>query len=104
MEYSAYYTDEAIQSIIESVSSDRVLTHIEHLRELLQTTPELGRVYDPEYPASRPPFECRVIAVPDSPFSLYYVVDEDAQEVIIFHIENQRMDPTERFAYHVMNW
>lgn len=101
---SAYYTTEAIQVIAEQVYSEQVLEKMEHLRALLETAPELGRVYDPAYPAAKPPFECRVLAVPDSPFALYYVVDEEHEEIIIFHAENPRMDPEERFAYAVMPW
>lgn len=104
MAYSVHYTQEAREFILTNVRSKKVHERIKKFRDMLKELPELGRAYDPEYPASRPPFECRVLAVPDSPFALYYVVDEEHEEIIIFHVENQRMDPEERFAYAVVPW
>ena len=41
---------------------------------------------------------CRWIAIPDTPFTIYYVIDYDADEVRVFYIEHQRMNPMGRFS------
>ena len=63
--------------------------------DLLSTTPYLGGRYDPSYEAARPPFECRVTYA--GAYGLYYSVDEDAREVYLRYVENQRMNPARRF-------
>ena len=37
--------------------------------------------------------ECRYVAVPGTPFTLYYAADERAKTVSVFSIEHQRMNP-----------
>ena len=36
--------------------------------------------------------------IPDTPFTIYYVIDYDADEVRVFYIEHQRMNPMGRFS------
>ena len=62
---------------------------------LLDTLPEIGRVYDPDYEAMRLPFEVRIAHA--GRYDAYYVVDEGEQTVIVFAIENQRKNPLNRF-------
>lgn len=62
--------------------------------ELLDTVPEIGRVYDPEYPASRPHAPVRVTCA--GRYGIYYTVHEDAHEVIVINIEDQRRNPLNR--------
>ena len=35
---------------------------------------------------------------PTPPFTIYYVIDYDADEVRVFYIEHQRMNPMGRFS------
>lgn len=96
--WKAYYTHAAITFIKENVTSKRIACKLFEYRELLECFPDLGNSYEPTYPAARPPFPCRVAAVPDTPFSIYYLKDEDAKQAVIFAIEFQRTDPNVRFA------
>lgn len=100
--WSVFYTQRAIDFIIDNVDSERVANKIFKYRELLESMPDLGRFYDPEYPAARPPFPCRCIAVSDTPFAIYYIKEEEARRVVIFCIEYQRVDPHARFSN--INW
>ena len=65
---------------------------------MLALFPEMGREYDPVYDAARLSIPCRWIAIPDTPFTIYYVIDYDADEVRVFYIEHQRMNPMGRFS------
>lgn len=97
--WKARYTQHAISFIKNNVTSKRVASRIFECRELLETAPNLGRVYDPEYPAARPPFPCRCLPIPDTPFTLYYLKNEQEKEVVIFSIEYQRGNPDARFSF-----
>ena len=81
--------------IEEHVYSERVLKRIETYVELLEDYPYLGAVYAPDSPAARPPAPCRHI--PDTPFTLYYAVDVEREEVEIFYIDFSAADPRGRF-------
>ncbi len=83
--------------IEEHVYSERVLKRIETYVELLEDYPYLGAVYAPDYPAARPPVPCRHIDIPDTPFTLYYAVDVEREEVEIFYIDFSAADPRGRF-------
>ena len=71
---------------------------IDRQRDMLALFPEMGREYDPVYDAARLSVPCRWIAIPDTPFTIYYVIDYDADEVRVFYIEHQRMNPMGRFS------
>ena len=106
-EWTAAYTQSAIDFILSNVTSERVASRLFECRALLETAPDLGRCYDPEYPAARPPFPCRYIPVADTPFTLYYLKDEEARSIVIFCIEYQRADPNARFSsldWAVADW
>ena len=92
------FTNDVVNYMIENVESPRVLARLEKQREMLAYFPEMGHVYCPSYEAAQPPFPCRWIAVPDTPFTLYYHYDEKEQTVVVFYMEHQREDPKNRFV------
>lgn len=92
------FSNDVVAFLMENIESPRVLSRIEQQKSMLELFPEMGRTYQPEYEAAYPSVPCRWIAVPDTPFTLYYHFDEKAQTVVIFHIEHQRMNPAERFS------
>ncbi|WP_251212400.1 hypothetical protein [Adlercreutzia murintestinalis] len=96
--WSVVYTQYAIDFISEHVESKWVLQKILEYRTLLETVPDLGRSYDPDYPAARTPFACRELPVPDTPFTLYYLKEEEERRIVIFCVEYQRADPNARFS------
>lgn len=81
------------------VSSERVFSKVEMYRELLSQYPALGAVYGPDYPAAQPPITCRQLPIPETPFTLYYAIDEDKGQVDAFYIGFKGGDPARRFAY-----
>lgn len=105
--WTAAYTQSAIDFILSKVESERVASRLFEHRALLEANPDLGQCYDPVYPAARPPFSCRFIHVSDTPFTLYYLKDDDAQSIVIFCIEYQRAEPNARFSsidWEVVDW
>ncbi len=100
--WSVAYTKHAMSFIESNVTSERVARKIFQYRELLESFPDLGRPYDPDYPAARPPFPCRQISIPDTPFTLYYLKEEDNKRIVIFTIEYDRASPNARFSR--INW
>ena len=96
--WSVFYTVSALEFISNEVSSERVARKIFEYRSLLESFPDLGRAYDPEYSAARPPFLRRCIAVPDTPFVLYYLKEEEGRRIVIFCIDYRRRDPNARFS------
>ncbi len=68
---------------------------VRKMLRVLDTVPEIGRVYDPDYPAARPPFEMRVAYA--GRYGIYYTVVEADHEVRVLFIEDQRRDPLNRF-------
>lgn len=80
------------QNVIAS-KSDR--QKVKRMLQLLDTVPEIGRVYDLDYAAARPPFDMRVTFA--GRYSIYYVVNEENHEVDVLFIEDQRRDPLNRF-------
>lgn len=91
------FSDDVVDFMIREVESERVLNQIEKQREMLSLFPEMGCVYTPYYEAAYPPFPCRWVAVPDTPFNLYYHFDVANDVVVIFYMEHQRMNPQGRF-------
>lgn len=97
--WKARYTRHAIDFIKNNVTSRRVADKIFECRALLETAPDLGRVYDPEYPAARPPFPCRCLPISDTPFTLYYLKNEREKEIVVFSVDYQRGNPNTRFSF-----
>lgn len=95
--YVVELTEYAEGLLVERVTSERVLEKIEHTTDLLSQYPALGRAYDPQYAVAVPPFPCRCMAVADTPFALYYLIDDEAQTMVIISIEWSAGDPTKRF-------
>ncbi len=95
--FTAIFTDDFWEFFNENVYSKRVAERVADLVNMLEVFPEAGRVYDPEYVAARPPFACRVLPIPDSPFVLYYLIDDENENVVVFSMQFQRADPIRRF-------
>ena len=77
------------------VTSKKDIARIKKMLLLLDTVPYIGQVYDPDYPASRPPFSMRMVFA--GRYGIYYVVDEAEKQVYVLFIEDQRRDPLNRF-------
>lgn len=93
--YQVILTDEAFYALT-ALPSDRLFQHVSHDLELLETTPELGRVYDPVYEAVTPPFACRVLFCEN--YGIYYRLNSETRTLTVFAIEDQRRNPLGRFA------
>lgn len=92
------YTRSVVDFMMTEIESERAYDKIDEYRHVLASFPDIGRRYDPYYDAARPPFPCRFIAVPDTPFTLYYAKDDDRRRVTVFHIEHQKANPCTRFV------
>lgn len=93
--YEVQLTDEAFYAY-SSLPGKRLFDRLDRDLELLETTPYIGREYDPAYDASRPPFPCRVLYC--GCYGIYYRVYEESFRVVVFAIVDQRRDPLSRFA------
>lgn len=91
------FANDVVDYLAERIESPRVLERVEQQNDMLELFPEMGRAYQPGYEAAYPSIPCRWIAVPDTPFSLYYHFDKKTQKVVVFYIEHQRMNPKVRF-------
>ena len=97
--YRVIFANSVLDFIEEHISSERVLAKIEQYEVLLSHYPALGAVYDPDYPAARPPITCRQLPIPETPFTLYYAIDDEREQVSVFYIEFRGADPKGRFTY-----
>lgn len=104
MSYKVKYTESVIEFIISEVSSERAYNKIDNYRFVLADFPEIGTSYQPYYPAAQSPFPCRWIAIPDTPFTLYYLIEEKDKKVVVFHIEHQATDPQKRFDRSIIGF
>ncbi len=77
------------------VTTKKDIARVKKMLLLLDTVPYIGQVYDPDYPASRPPFQMRMVFA--GRYGIYYVVDEAEKRVDVLFIEDQRRDPLNRF-------
>lgn len=91
------FSNEASTFLDEHIESPRALRRIEKYIRALAAFPEMGQRYIPDYEAARPPMLCRWIAIPSTPFTIYYHFSEAAKRVVVLSIEHQRTDPQERF-------
>lgn len=91
------FSNDAATFLDEHIESLRVLRRIEKYIRALAAFPEMGQGYVPDYEAARPPMLCRWIAIPSTPFTIYYHFSEAAKRIIVLSIEHQRADPQERF-------
>lgn len=67
--------------------------------DALAIAPGLGMVYDPYYEAARLPFEVRVVYA--GKYGIYYDYDEQTRIVYVRFIEDERMDPLNRFSARI---
>lgn len=91
------FSNEAATFLDEQIESLRVLRRIEKYIRALAAFPEMGQRYVPGYEAARPPMLCRWIAIPSTPFTIYYHFSEATKRIVVLSIEHQRSDPQERF-------
>lgn len=96
--YAIRETEYVVDFIMEHVSSPRVYERIVASRDLVGEYPDMGAPYDPVYPAARPPFPCRRLYVPDTPFAFCYLKDDDTETVTFLYAEFASSDPRRRFA------
>lgn len=98
MAYQVELTEYAEAFIMENISTERVFRRIEQAAQMLAAYPSAGAAYAPAYPAATPPFPCRYLPLADTPFTLYYTKDDEAEIVTIFDIEWSAGDPCRRFG------
>lgn len=79
----------------KAISSKSDFAKVDKILSLLETTPKMGRVYDPAYEATRLPFKLFVVYA--GHYGVYYELDHNACQVKILFIEDQRRDPLMRF-------
>lgn len=84
--------------------TEQVFERIVRYIDLLAEFPDLGTPYSPDYPAARPPFSCRFVAVSDTPFTFYYVRDDEHFLVTIIYIERQGSNPEDRFNWELISF
>lgn len=99
MAYAVELTEYAESFLLDNVTSERVLERIERSVEMLAEYPEAGPSYNPDYAAARPPFPCRYLPLSGTPFTLYYLTDDEAQLVTVFDIEWTAGDLRARFTF-----
>lgn len=97
MVYQVLLADSALGFIDAHVYSERILARIETYIDLLGDYSYLGAVYDPDYPSPKPPIGCRQLSIPDTPFTLFYCVDEARSTVNVLYIDFSTGDPLKRF-------
>lgn len=93
--YTVVLTDEAFYAY-STLQPERLFQHVDHDLELLESFPNLGRTYDPAYPAAQLPFVCRVLYCEH--MGIYYRVDATMRELTVLAIEDQRQNPMSRFS------
>ena len=93
--YTVTMTDEAFYAYY-ALPSRRVVEHVKRNLRLLESSPDLGRVYDPAYEAKSPPSPCRVLYC--GHYGIYYRVDDKAKTVTVIALEDQRRNPLDRFS------
>ena len=98
MAYRVEMTNCAKEFIVKNVTHEATFARFEWAAEVLSAFPAMGPAYEPEYAAARPPFPCRYLPLSDTPFTLYYLKDDEREAVAIFDIEWSAGDPHKRFT------
>lgn len=98
MAYRVDLSRHAMDFLAENVESTRMLDLVQTRLSILSDFPRLGAVYDPTYPAAKPPVACRHYPLSDTPFTAFYVVDDEARTVSILSVEWSSGDPKKRFT------
>ena len=92
--YNVILSPTAEQALL-NIKSHSSKMHIDNILLIFDTTPYIGRLYDPLYDAARLP-ESIMVAYAGH-FGIYYEVSEENRAVYVYYIEDQRRDPTRRF-------
>lgn len=103
-EYEVIYSKSVLSFMLDTITSKRVYEKVDSYRHLLAAFPELGTPYQPEYAAARCPFPCRCIPVPDTPFTIYYGIDDEHRTIEVFYMEHQNANPHERFSWECLSF
>ncbi|WP_172135073.1 hypothetical protein [Adlercreutzia sp. ZJ473] len=86
---------EAAEVAYRDLAPSAAFPKLRKMLDLLDTVPEIGRIYDPDYPAALPDMKMRVTYA--GRYGIYYVVEERLRLVRVLFIEDQRRDPLNRF-------
>ena len=86
------------QGQLANIPSDALYLQVKAAIQRLAQFPELGRAYDPQYEAARPPVPCRVLYA--GRYGVYYAgFDAPAGEpLVVLTVEDERRDPLRRFS------
>ncbi len=86
------------QEQLAAVPSDGAYLQIKDAILRLEDFPLLGRAYDPDYEAARPPMPCRVLYA--GRYGVYYMLTDDAPVplLVVLAIGDERRDPIRRFS------
>ena len=86
---------EAAGIVYRELSKTKAFTKLRKMIEILDTVPEIGRLYDRNYPAARPNMDLRIAFA--GRYGIYYTVEEAEKTVRVMFIEDQRRDPFNLF-------
>lgn len=86
----------AAQVTYEGVYPSAQFDNIRKVLGLLGTFPGIGTIYDPQYEAASLPAGARVIHA--GKYGIYYIINAEAQKVLVLTIEDQRSNPLTRFS------
>ena len=91
-------TDSVELFLLENVNREETLARIEQSVGMLAEFPFAEPEYRPDYPAATPPFPCRYLPLSGTPFTLYYLIDEQRALVQVIDIEWSAGNPKKRFG------
>ncbi|WP_165063122.1 hypothetical protein [Adlercreutzia sp. ZJ154] len=89
--YSSIYAKSFNDALL--VLPDVIYERIEHVVDLLENFPNLGRPYNPDYDAALPPIDCMQMFVNKTHCVLYYTIDERNKELVFFYLGDTRQNP-----------
>ncbi len=94
MKYDAWFSESASETMLSL--PDHAFLEVGDVVLLLTDHPELGRSYDPLYPAARSDLPLRVIYA--GTYGIYYTPDHQHYLIRVHFIEDQHMNPATRFT------
>lgn len=86
----------AAQTTYEELYPSVQFNSIRKVLTLLGTFPGIGMTYDPQYEVASLPAGARVIYA--GKYGIYYIINAEAQKVLVLTIEDQRSNPLTRFS------
>lgn len=94
--YSSVYAESFNDALL--ALPDAMYARVEHVVDLLESFPHLGRSYDPVYEAALPPIECMQMFVDETHCVLYYMIAERDKQLIFFYLGDTRQNPLTMFS------